>query len=169
MYGMKTKKIAIMAILLAVNVAVSFIFIPVGENLRIYFTFLITMIIAANFSFGECVLYAALEDIISFFIYPTGPFFIGYTITAVLSIAIYNLFLYKKVTLARIAISKALVNILINVGLGSLWSKILYSNSFIYYAAKSLLKNIVLLPFEIIAFWLIYKAVQPLFDKYNNY
>lgn len=164
---MKTKKIAQLAILLAINVAVSFIYIPVGQNLRIYFTFLITMMIASNFSFGECILYAILEDLISFFIYPTGPFFIGYTVTAVLSMTIYNLFLSKKVSLTRIAISKALVNILINVGLGSLWSKILYSNSFIYYAGKSIIKNIALLPFEIIAFWLLYKVAQPLFDKYK--
>lgn len=165
---MKTKKIALLAILMAMNVAISFLYIPVGENLRIYFTFIITMMIASNFSLAECLIYATLEDLISFFIYPTGPFFAGYTLTAVLSILIYYLCLHKKVTLPRIIVSKGLVNILINVGLGSLWSSILYSNGFIYYAAKSILKNLILWPVEVFIFFTIYKLVQPLFDKYKS-
>lgn len=165
---MKTKNIVLLAILLAINVVVSFIYIPVAPNLRIYFTFIITMMIASNFSLSECLIYSVLEDLISFFLYPTGPFFPGYTLTAFLSMLIYWLFLNKKVDLKNIMISKAIVNIFINVGLGSLWSSILYSKAFIVYASTSLVKNLILFPIEALVFFSFYKFVQPLFDKYNT-
>lgn len=165
---MKTKKLALLTILMAMNIAISFVFVPVGENLRIYFTFIITMMVAANFSLSVCLIHAIIEDLLSFFLFPTGPFFIGYTLSAVLSIFIYWLFLHKKVDIKNVIFARATVNIFVNIGLGSLWSSILYSNGFIYYAAKSIFKNLALLPIEILIFMAIYKLVQPLFDKYKN-
>lgn len=165
---MKTKKIALLGILMAINIAISFIYIPVGPNLRIYFTFILTMLVAANFSLKDCIIHAVLEDLISFFLFPTGPFFAGYTLTAVLSIVIYNLLLYKKVSLPRIIIAKALVNILINVCLGSFWSHILYSKAWLFYAGTSIIKNLLLLPIEVIIFFAVYKLAQPFFDKFNS-
>ena len=165
---MNTRKLSIMAILLAVNVVVSFFYIPVGVNLRIYFTFLITMMIAANYPLPMALLYAFTEDLVSFFVYPTGPFFAGYTLTAVLSMAIYWLFLHKKVDWKRVLAAKASVNILINILLGSLWSYLLYGRGYLYYLGRSLVKNLVLIPVEVLLFLFFYKLVQPLFDKYTR-
>ncbi len=163
---MKTRKLALLAILIALSVAISFFYIPVGENLRIYFTFLVTMMVAANFKMSECLLFALIEDIVSFFIYPTGPFFAGYTLTAILSIAIYRIFLYKKVNFLNVFISKGCVNIFVNVLLGSLWSYILYSNAYLYYVTKSIIKNLIMWPIETLMFLAIYKLIQPLFNSY---
>ncbi len=91
---MSTRKITLLAILLATNVVVSFLYIPVGVNLRIYFTFLINMMVAVNYPYPVVFLYAIVEDLVSFFVYPTGPFFAGYTLTAVLSMSIYWIVLY---------------------------------------------------------------------------
>lgn len=165
---LSTKRLCILSLLLAVNVAISSIYIPITPDLHVEFTFIIIMYIAANFSLPECITFAVLEDLITYFLFQSSqwPFFPGYTISAVVGIIIYFVFLHKKVSILNVAISKTLVNILINVGLGSLWNAMMYSKAFIYYAGISIIKNLVLLPFEIIAFFLIFKALEPITKKY---
>ena len=73
----------ILAILMALNIAISSMFIQVGPNLRLYFTFIINMVIAANYSLPEVIIYAIVQDFLAFFLFPSGPFFLGYTLTTV--------------------------------------------------------------------------------------
>lgn len=164
----KLRKICILSILLATNVAISSVYIPITLNLQIEFTFVIMMYIGACYSLPECIIFAILEDLITYFLFQAGrwPFFPGYTLSAVIGVAIYWFFLHKKVSLFNIAVSKTLVNIIVNVGLGSLWNKIMYGNAFLYYAATSIVKNLILLPFEILFFYIIYKALLPVTNKY---
>ena len=74
---MKTRKMLILALLMAINIAISSFFIEVGPNLRLYFTFIVNMIVAANFSLPLVITYAIVEDFIAFFLFPSGPFFLG--------------------------------------------------------------------------------------------
>lgn len=164
---MKTKKIALLGVLLALNICLSSIYIPVGPNLRIYITFIINMFIATQFSYPICLIYAVVEDILSFFIFPSGSFFFGYTLTAALSISIYWLFLHKKVTIQRAMISKFCVNMFINVLLGSLWSYMLYSKGYLYYLGNSVVKNLILFPIEATIFFILNKQLKKLVDKYQ--
>ena len=165
---MNTRKMTILAILLALNVVVSFFYITVGANLRIYFTFLINMMIAANYSYPVVLLYAVVEDLVSFFVYPTGPFFAGYTLTAVISLTLYWLFLHRKVDLLHVTLAKISVNLIANVLVNSYWSYLLYGKAYMYYLSKSIVKNVLLIPVEVALFILFHKLVQPLFDRYEN-
>lgn len=165
---MKTRKMLILALLMAINVAISSLFIEVGPNLRLYFTYIVNMIVAANFSLPLVITYAIVEDFIAFFLFPSGPFFLGYTITAVVGCVIYHIFLHKEINLKNIIISKTLVNIFVNIGLNSLWSSMLFSKGYIYYFSKSVVKNLLMLPIEIIVFYTIYKLIKPLLNKYLN-
>ena len=165
---MKTRKMLILALLMAINVAISSMFIEVGPNLRLYFTYIVNMIVAANFSLPLVITYAIVEDFIAFFLFPSGPFFLGYTITAVAGCVIYHIFLHKEINLKNIIISKTLVNIFVNIGLNSLWSSMLFSKGYIYYFSKSVVKNLLMLPIEIIVFYTIYKLLKPLLNKYLN-
>lgn len=163
---MKTRKMLILAILMALNIAISSMFIQVGPNLRLYFTFIINMVIAANYSLPEVIIYAIVQDFLAFFLFPSGPFFLGYTLTAVAGCVIYHIFLHREVNLKNIIISKTLVNIFVNVGLNSLWSTMLYSKGYIYYMTKSIVKNLAMLPIEILMFYTVYRLLRPLISKY---
>ena len=165
---LSTRKLCILSILLAANVAISSFYIPITPNLHIEFTFIIMMYIASNFSLPECIIFATLEDLITYFLFQSAqwPFFPGYTLSAVLGIVIYYVFLHKKVSIINVVVAKAIVNIFINVGLGSLWNMMMYSKAFIYYAGVSIVKNLILLPIEIIIFYIIYKALEPTTKKY---
>lgn len=161
-----TKYLALMAIFIALRIVVSTMFIPVAENLRIGISFLVTSVEGAIIGPAAGLVSGALSDLIGFMLFPTGPFFIGYTITAMCGSLIWGLFLYeRKITVLRLATAKFIINYFVNVLLGSTWSAILYSKGFVYYAANSLIKNTVLLPLEIILLVVVFSAVIPFLKK----
>jgi ECF transporter S component (folate family) len=93
------------------------------------------------------VAFGFAEDILSFFLTGGGgyPFFPGYTLTTMLGVFIYALFLYRSnITIRRVFLAKLLTN-LENVVLGSLWSAILYEKAWSVMAAASAAKNAIML------------------------
>jgi ECF transporter S component (folate family) len=93
------------------------------------------------------VAFGFAEDILSFFLTGGGgsPFFPGYTLTTMLGVFIYALFFYRSnITIRRVFLAKLLTNIQ-NVLLGSLWSAILYQKAWPVLAAKSAVKNAIML------------------------
>ena len=158
-----TKFLAVMAIMIAMKVVISAWYIPVGENLRIHVTFFITAIEGCILGPVAAAVSGGITDVLSFMIHPTGPFFFGYTLSSIAGSFIYGLLFYRtKVTLPRIIAAKALVNYLVNVLLGSLWSAMMFSKGYIFYATQSVIKNTLLLPLEIIALYAVFRIVLPI-------
>ena len=112
------------------------------------------------------LVFGAAEDTVSFFISNRGdPYFPGYMITTMIGTAIYALCLYRqRLTVVRVFMAKLLTNAC-NVVLGSLWSAILYEKGYIYYATKSLIKNLTLLPVQVIILCLVLAALMPIMSK----
>ncbi len=108
------------------------------------------------------VVFAVAEDNLSFLLASTGdPYFPGYTLTTVLGVLTYSLFLYRaKPTVGRVLCAKVLTNVQ-NVLLGALWSAILAKKAWIYYASKSAVKNVVMLPVQVVLLVLLLAAVAP--------
>lgn len=137
------------ALLLALRIVVSAFFIPLGDNLRVYFSFFVTGLGSVVFGPFWALLYGFGSDVLGYLIHPTGGFFPGYVLTAMLGALCYALFLYRaRITVLRLFLCKLCVNLLVNVGLGALWSSILYGKGYYYYLAKSIVKNLLLLPVE---------------------
>ncbi len=81
---------------------------------------------------------------------------------------IFALFLYRtKSPSLRLALSRFLINLFVNVGLGSLWSYMLYSKGYLYYFAKSLVKNTLMLPIEIVLLALFFRMLIPYLEGKN--
>jgi ECF transporter S component (folate family) len=136
---------------MAVSIVISNFFIPLGDNLKVFFTFLPKAVYCAIG--GPLVGLAAgfAEDIIGYLIHPLGGYFFGYTLSSMLGCFIFGLFFYQtKISLPRIIIAKTVVNYFVNVALGCLWSSMMVGQAYMYYLTKSLIKNTILLPIEII-------------------
>ena len=162
----QTKYLALMAVFIAMKCVVSYLYVPVGENLRITFGFILRAVEGVIFGPVACALSGIITDLVSFMEHPTGAFFIGYTISAMLGSLTYALFFYRQKTdLLHIILCKLTVNYVVNVLVGSIWSAILYSKGYIYYVTKSLVKNTLMLPFEIIALVLVFRFITPLLKK----
>ena len=88
-------------------------------------------------------------DVLKYFLKPTGPFFFGFTLNAMLSGIIYGSILYRKpVSWKRILIAKFLVKLFINCVLGTYWLSMLYGNAFLVLLPARLLKNVIMLPID---------------------
>lgn len=156
------------ALIAALGIAFSGLYIVVGENLRIYFSFLITAVGCSVYGPVVGVLVAAVTDTLGYVMFPTGAYFPGYLLSEMAGALIYSLFLYrKKITVLRIYGAKFLVNYLINVLLGCLWSKILYGQGYLYYLVKSLVKNTLLLPLEVISLSALFAFLIPVFSRFG--
>ena len=154
--------LALIAAFTAMKCIVSGIYIPVGENLRIGISFLFTTVEAAIIGPVAAMLSGAVTDIVSFMIWPSGPFFFGYTLSSICGGLVYALFLYRRrITVLRLFGAKFVVNYAVNVLMGSVWSAMLYSKGYIYYAGKSLIKNTLMLPVEVILLTAVFNILLP--------
>lgn len=109
------------------------------------------------------VVFGFAEDILSFFVTGGGgyPFFPGYTLTTMLGVLIYALFLYRAdLTVRRVFLAKLLTNIE-NVVLGALWMAILSGKAYIATASASAIKNLVMLPVQTAILCALFAALLP--------
>ncbi len=163
-----TKYLAVMAMMIALKIVLSGFYFPIGENLHLSITFIFVAIEASILGPACGMVSGAITDLVSFMIHPDGPFFIGYVLTAMLGELVYGLFFYQKeVTLKNIIPAKLVNNYFVNVLIGSLWSSILYSKGYIYYMSKSLIKNTIMLPIEVMVLFICFKLVTPILKSRN--
>ena len=113
------------------------------------------------------LVFGFVEDILGFILQPTGDFFPGYTLTTMLGVLTYALFLYRApLRIWRIFCAKLLTNVQ-NVVLGALWMAILNSNGRFsletWYASASLsaAKNLIMLPVQTVLLVVLLRALQP--------
>lgn len=162
------RRLIFAALVVALGIVISSLYIPVGENLRIYFKFLVYSIGSAVYGPFVGLLVGAAGDTLGFFIHPSGAYFPGYLLSEMLGCLIYALFLYRKrITILRLFLAKLIINVFVNILLGSLWSAMLYSKGFIYYMSKSVVKNLVLLPLEVVAMTALFALLIPQLERLN--
>ena len=109
------------------------------------------------------VIFALAEDTLSFVLTGGGgyPYFPGYTLTTVLGVLTYALFLYRaKPTVLRIASAKLLTNVQ-NVLLGTLWSSILSGKAWLVLAPARAIKNTIMFPVQTVMLVLLFAAIAP--------
>jgi len=113
------------------------------------------------------LVFGCAEDLLSFFMTGGGgyPFFPGYTLTTMLGMLFYSLFLYRsRVTVRRIFLAKLVTNIQ-NVVLGALWSSILYGKAYLVLASGSAIKNAIMLPIQTVILVVLFSALMPTLRK----
>ena len=141
--------LAAVALLIALTIAITTLYIPLPNNLHVFFDYtpkaLCAMICGPVAALGV----GFVMDILGFLARPMGAFFPGYTVTTMVTMLIYALGFYgKKITIPRVAITKLAVNVICNIGLNSLWNSILAGKAFVVFLAGSVTKNLLLWPIE---------------------
>ncbi len=166
MKKLNIKEMTIIAVLIAIHVVISTFYIQVFDNTRIMFTFIISALVGVIGGPLWSVIFAFCADTIAFMVHPFGAYFFGYTLTTIVTCLIYALGFYKKrLSIARIAITKTLVNVICNIMMNSFWSYLLYSNGYLYYLGQQSIKNLILLPIEIAVLVVVFKMLLPILKK----
>lgn len=160
------KNLCMISLLFGMMLLCKLIPIPSGfGSLGIGFTYLFFATISLIYG-PLCGLFIGFcSDTIGYFIHPSGMFFFGYTLDAMLSGFIYGICFYKKrITFANCLAARFFVNIFVNVGLGCLWWKILYQLDFdayiTYMTLTSLPKNVLYLLPQSLLLFIVFKALS---------
>lgn len=111
----------------------------------------------------SAMLNGALCDVLMWVIKPAGAYFPGYTLSGLLGGLIYGVCLYKRSGRGMYigaALSKLLVNLLINIGLNTCWSAMFTGKAYLILLPTRALKNAAALVPEIILLILVLLALE---------
>lgn len=168
------KKIILTAILLALLIILSRFLSIKTPITKISFAFVPTMLCAVWLGPKWTILLNVLGDVIGATLFPTGPYFVGYTISTAVAALIYGLLLYKRESssytnlqfIIRLIISTTLVAVIVNMGLNTLWTSITTGKAFLVLLGTRIVKQLVMIPIHVIVIFFLEKVTQKPFDKY---
>ena len=156
-----TEMIVAIAFMVALEIVLSKLVSVNISFLRIGFGFLPIAILAILYGPIWAGVGYAIGDVIGGFLFPTGAFFPGFTVTAALTGVIFGLVLYnKKITFVRALIASALVCILCNLLLNTFWLTFILGKGFTVLLASRAIKEIVAIPVMAVLIVLVDKTVM---------
>ncbi len=167
----KRKKIILVAMLLAMNIILSRFLSIKTPITKISFAFLPTMLCAFWLGPKWTLLLNVLGDLIGATLFPTGAFFIGYTVSTAVSALIYGCLLYQgffgeKWLIFRTILATVLVAIIVNMGLNTLWTSITAGQAFWLLLGTRIVKQLVMIPIHVAVFLVVERALRRPYQKY---
>ena len=155
------KTLAMSAMLLAIAVVLGFYTLQLTDYIKIGFAYIANEL--AGMMFGPAVggVVGGLADLVKYLVKPTGPFLPGFTISGLFGGIIYGIVLYKKpLSMKRIIAANGLVTVLINLLLNTYWLTLLYGNTFVALLPARVVKQIIMLPIEVVLFYAVAKVLS---------
>ena len=142
-----------------------------------------------DYLYGPVVgcIFGGIMDVLKYLIKPDGAFFFGYTLTAMAGGLIYGIFYYrlqikrpeKEIelfgwarfqswivvnvkTILLILIANALVKVICNVGMNTLWTSMMTGKAWLALLPARLIKNMVQIPLDTVVHFFLLKIFQQL-------
>lgn len=173
----KIKKIVLSSMLLAILIILSRFISIKTDILVISLSFIPIMMSAIWLGYKYSMLIALFGDLIGAILFPFGPYFPGFTLSAAVSGTIYGIFLYNKgiplenkKLVIRLIFSSTLVLFGVNIFITSFWIHMLYGKAYFVVMASRIITQVVMLPVQVITIYSIEKFTRPFIDTYllNN-
>lgn len=162
------RNISICALFIALSVLLGTLSVQVTPTIKVGFSFLCNSMIGLMFGPVTGAVFGGATDIIKYFIKPTGAFFPGFTLSAIVGGFIYGIFLYKKpVSALRCAIAKLTVVVIVNVVMNSIWLRIMYHTPWEYLLTTRIIKELIMYPIETFLFIMAVNALKAPLNKMN--
>ncbi len=169
--GNRTKGIAIVGLLVAMNITLGRIGITTPV-VRITFAFLPTALIGLLFGPWVAGVAAVLADLLGFIIGGgVGGFFPGFTLSAFLTGLVYGIFLHKReVSTKRIIMAEVVIALVINLTLNTIWLRMLTQNPIVVLLPPRLIQNAVMIVVRIftVRFMANNKQLRRVYLKYST-
>lgn len=164
-----TLSMVTMGLLMALQLVISRF--SIGNNfIKFSFTFLIVALLAKWFGPWWGMMTAAVVDVVGTLM-TGGPFFLGFTVSAILGSLIYALFLYKQpVSWGRITLASVIIAVVVNAFLNTLWVTIMYRTPFWSLLPLRVIKQLIVTPIQIVLVYGLLKSrvVQTIQERLNR-
>lgn len=144
------KGISLSAMLIAISCVLSFFKIGITTNVNVTLFFLPISVAALLLGPVPAIAVGGIADLLGCLIRPTGPYFPGFTVNAMLTGLIYGIFFYKKsVRLWRIILSRLAIMITVDLVLTPFWLHILYGTPLVWaFWVERFIKCAIVCPIE---------------------
>lgn len=152
------------AMFMAISVVLGYFTLAIGDYIKIGFSSIANQFV--YYLFGPVVggIFGGVLDILKYLIKPTGPFFPGFTLSALVAGVIYGSFFYQKpITVRRVLIAELVVSVVCNMLITTLCLSILYGKGFMVLLPMRAFKNLVMWPINTMLFYTIAKSMEESF------
>lgn len=131
MKKMTSKDLVLLSLLIGLNIVLSRFLSINAWNIKIGFTF-VTIYVAA-YLYGPIggVMVGGLGDFIGALLFPTGPYFPGFTLTAILTGLLFGFFLNKSKDIRKIIVICLINELIINLLINTFWISYVYQTSYL--------------------------------------
>ena len=131
MFKPNTKMLATLGVLLAIEIVLTRFVSFSTWNTRIGFGFAPVALAAILFGAVPAAIVAALGDFLGAVLFPIGPYFPGFTLTAALTGLVFGLLLRGKRGAAYTALAVLIVQFVLGLLLNTYWIHVLYQSPFV--------------------------------------
>lgn len=153
--------VTVMAMFAAISVVLGYFTLVLGDYVKIGFSSIANQFVYYLFGPVAGSLFGGALDILKYIIRPTGAFFPGFTIGAMVGGALYGCFLYKRpISFMRVLAAELTVSIICNMLLGTLWLSMLYGKAFMALLPMRVFKNVIMWPVNSMLFYTIEKTLE---------
>ncbi len=129
-------------------------------NIKIGFNFVPIVVAAIMFGPIHAGIVAALGDFMGAVLFPIGPYFPGFTLTAFLTGLVFGLFLHEKQTLVRTIIAVCVCQLILSLLLNSFWISMLYGSPYVPLLATRIIQCAIIAPVQIIVIQLLARVLK---------
>ncbi|MBE7007794.1 MAG: folate family ECF transporter S component [Ruminococcaceae bacterium] len=119
-----------LGVLLALEIVLSRFLSIAAWNIKIGFSFVPVVVAAMLYGPVGAALVAGLGDLLGALLFPIGPYFPGFTFTAVLTGLTFGFLLHKKCTLPNTLLAVGIVQFVLGLFLNSYWISVLYGSPY---------------------------------------
>lgn len=139
-----TQQLTLLGIILGLRIVLSYIpSINMGPYVQMGLGFIGAALSGILFGPFYAMLIGVLADIITALLQGM-PFFFGYTLSAGLAGLIYGWGFWRRpITLGRIFITVLIITLVVNLGLGSLWVRMMTGKAWSVFMGMRLIKNVI--------------------------
>lgn len=161
MFKFSTRAIAVLGVLLAMDIVLTRFLSYSVWNVRIGFGFVPVVLAAMLFGAAPAAILAGLGDFLGALLFPVGPYFPGFTLTACLTGLTFGFLLHGKNSVVRTGIAVVIVQFVLGLLLNTYWIHVLYASPFAPLLATRVVQSALL---SVVQFATI-RALYPLSER----
>lgn len=151
--GVKT--LATVAVMVAAEIVLSRFLSISTYSIKIGFGFLPIAIVAMLYGPLWAAAAAGTADFLGAVLFPIGPYFPGFTLTALLTGAVFGVFLHRQRNFPRVLAAVVTNNVVLSLLVNTLWISILYGKGFLALLPGRIIQCLVLMVVQTVVLWFV--------------
>ncbi|MBE6769171.1 MAG: folate family ECF transporter S component [Ruminococcaceae bacterium] len=155
------KNITATAMLLALEIILSRFLSYSVWNSKIGFGFVAVALCGLLFGPVYALILGGLADFLGAVLFPIGPYFFGFTLTAMLTGLCFGIFLYKKANALKILLCVFINQFILGLVVNSFWIHLLYGTPFSAVLIFRIPQSAILLAVQFVTILVLNKLVVP--------